>query len=425
MIQLQFLSYLLETKDYSLVTLNNINDEFFSEYKSEFNYIKDHVARYGNIPDKATFLDKFTDFDLVSVAESPQYLVDKLYEDRNIRYIANTFNKIRDNVNNQDTDVAIKSILDAAEMLSSAKHLHSVDILRDKSRYDDFVDRSNDFAKYYVKTGFKELDSLIGGWDRKEELATIVARPGVGKSWSLLLVALTAAEQGLNVGIYSGEMSENKVGYRIDTLYSHISNTKMIHGNLSIQNDYKKYIDSIGDTIKGSIKVLTPAMLGGMADVNALRAFIEKENLDMLCIDQYSLLQDQRKGKSAIERAANISMDLKALQSLKKIPIVSVSQQNRASTKEDGVTTANIAQSDRFGQDSTIVIFLEQKDNVLTLSLTKSRDTVNGKKLQYAVDFDKGIFTYIPNENDALDGSQCEELRQEYEYEDTSGGDVF
>ena len=424
MIQLQVLSYLLETKDYSLVTLNNINEDFFSEYKDEFNYIKDHVSRYGNVPDKETFLSKFTDFDLVAVAESPTYLVDKLYEDRNIRYIATTFNKIRDNVNNQNTDVAVKAIMDAAEKLATAKHLHSVDILHDTSRYDDYVDRSNDFAKYYVKTGFKELDALVGGWDRKEELATIVARPGVGKSWLLLLVALTAAQQGLKVGIYSGEMSENKVGYRLDTLFSHLSNTKMIHGNLSIQNEYKKYIDTVGDTIKGSIKVITPAMLGGYATVNSLRAFVEKENLDMLCIDQYSLLADQRKGKSAIERASNISMDLKALQVLKKIPIISVSQQNREKA-EDGVSTANIAQSDRFGQDSTVVIFLEQKDNVLTVTLTKARDSIAGKKLQYAVDFDKGIFTYLPNEKDALDGNQCEELRQEYESEDTSGGDVF
>lgn len=418
------ISYILETKDYSLITLNNINADFFSEYRDEFNYISEHVNRYGNVPDKETFLSKFTDFDLVAVAESPTYLIDKLYEDRNIRYIATTFNKIRDNINNQNTDVAVKAIMDAAEKLATAKHLQSVDILRDKSRYDDYVDRASDFAKYYVKTGFKELDSLIGGWDRKEELATIVARPGVGKSWLLLLVALTAAQQGLKVGIYSGEMSENKVGYRIDTLFSHLSNTKMIHGNLSIQNEYKQYIDSVGDSIKGSIRVITPAMLGGMATVNSLRAFIEKENLDMLCIDQYSLLSDQRKGKSANERAANISMDLKSLQTLKKIPIISVSQQNRAST-EDGVSTANIAQSDRFGQDSTIVLFLEQKDNVLTVSLTKARDSFAGKKLQYAVDFDKGVFTYIPNENDALSGSQCEELRQEYEYEDTSSGDVF
>ena len=37
----------------------------------------------------------------------------------------------------------------------------------------------------------------------------------------------------------------------------------------------------------------------------------------------------------------------------------------------------NIAQSDRIGQDSTIVIFFEQNDGVLKLNLTKSRDSEN------------------------------------------------
>lgn len=424
MIQLQFLSYLLDSKDTSLLTLNSLTDEFFSDYKDEFNYINNHFNTYGNLPDKETFIARFPDFDFVAVNETPEYLLNKLYEDRSVRVMANAVSKLKDKIANQDIDSATRIFLKAAETLSTSKHISSVDILHDKCRYDDYIDRSNNFTKYYVKTGFKELDELVGGWDRKEELATIVARPGVGKSWLLLMVALTAAQQGLRVGVYSGEMSENKVGYRLDTLCSHLSNTKMIHGNLSIQNEYKQYIDSVGDTIPGSIKVLTPNMIGGYATVNSLRAFVEKENLDMLCVDQYSLLDDQRKGRSATERAANISMDLKALQVLKKIPIISVSQQNRMST-EDGVSTANIAQSDRFGQDSTIVIFLEQKDSVLTLSLTKARDAFAGKKLQYAVDFDKGIFTYIPNEKDALDGSQCEELRQEYEYDDTSGGDVF
>ena len=58
---------------------------------------------------------------------------------------------------------------------------------------------------------------------------------------------------------------------------------------------------------------------------------------------------------------------------LKKIPIIAVSQQNREKT-DNGATTANIAQTDRISQDSTILIFLEQKDNVLTLNLAKSRD---------------------------------------------------
>ena len=40
------------------------------------------------------------------------------------------------------------------------------------------------------------------------------ARPGVGKTWVMLKSSVAALEQGLRVGVYSGEMSERKVGYR-------------------------------------------------------------------------------------------------------------------------------------------------------------------------------------------------------------------
>ena len=165
-------------------------------------------------------------------------------------------------------------------------------------------------------------------------------------------------------------------------------------------------------------------MIGGSAGVTALKAFVEKENLDALFVDQHSLLEDDRKGKSAVEKASNISKDLKNLQVLKQIPIIAVSQQNRASV-ENGPDTSNVAQSDRISQDSTTIIFLEKKDNILTLNLTKSRDSVNAKKLQYALDFDKGIFTYIPTETDGLNGDSCEDLKAQFDSSEDKGENVF
>ena len=143
----------------------------------------------------------------------------------------------------------------------------------------------------------------------------------------------------------------------------------------------------------------------------------------MLCVDQHSLLEDDRKAKNPVERASNISKDLKNLQVLKKIPIISVSQQNRGST-EDGITTMNIAQSDRIGQDSTIVLAFEQKDGILNLHIIKARDAGAGKKLQYAINFDKGTFEFIPSEEDAMNESDTKELTENLK-EEFDTGEVF
>ena len=167
-------------------------------------------------------------------------------------------------------------------------------------------------------------------------------------------------------------------------------------------------------------------MVGDVPGVNALRAFIEKEHLDMLCIDQHSLLEDDRGARDPVQKASNISKDLKTLQTLKQIPIISVSQFNRqAVNSETGLDASHIAQSDRIAQDSTIIIGLEKKDNVMTLSLVKARDSLVGAKLKYAVDLDKGLFMFIPNEDDATKGEGCEQLKLKFESSEPTGADVF
>lgn len=422
MIQLQFINYLLSSKDSSALLINNITADFFSDYKAEFNFIKKHLAEYNTVPDLISFLDAFPNFDVIEVNESVDYLIDKLYKDRNKRNLVESFNKMREYLTADDIESAQRLFEEAKENAIQAKHIEAVDILRDTSRYDAYLERCENFDKYYTKTGFPELDEIIGGWDRQEELATIVARSNQGKSWILLKCAVAAVEQGLNVGIYSGEMSERKVGYRVDTLISNISNTAITKGDRAVQNTYKSYLDKLPAKYSGTMKVLTPTMIDGPAGVTALRAFIERENLDILFIDQHSLLEDDRKARNPVEKASNISKDLKNLQVLKKIPIISVSQQNRSST-ENGVGLEHIAQADRIGQDSTIVIFFEQKDGFINMHLIKSRDSANMKDLTYAVDLNRGTFTYVPEDANALDGQGTQELRQMFN--EDKGENVF
>lgn len=431
MIQLQFLNRLIKTRDASLITINNIDKSFFSDYEKEFTFIVDHYTEYGNIPDAETFVHMFPDFDIVDVHETDRFLLDALFKDKKMRLMAGSYNKAKNLMLSDKADQAMAELLSAAEKVTQITHLEAVDILHDDSRYNRYIEKSEDFKKFYVSTGIKELDAIIGGWDRQEELATIIARPGVGKSWILLKIALAAAEQGLTVGLYSGEMSEDKVGFRIDTLYGHTSNTKIIHGNRNIQNEYKKQLDDMSKNIKGKLKVITPKMFNGTIGVNALRSFIEKEKIDILCIDQHSLLEDDRGSRDPVVRASNISKDLKKLQVLKRIPIISVSQANRQSNKkgeekvedDDLLSLENISQSDRIGQDSTVVLGLTQKDSVLSIKLIKSRDSIAGTVFKYAVDFDKGIFNYIPSEKDGIEA--CEEVKDRYETSYDTGGDEF
>ena len=85
MIQLQCINRILNDKNDSFITANNLNSSFFSDYTQEFNFIINHLNSYGNIPDKTSFLTKFPNFDIIDVQETDQYLISELYKDKNKR----------------------------------------------------------------------------------------------------------------------------------------------------------------------------------------------------------------------------------------------------------------------------------------------------------------------------------------------------
>ena len=174
--------------------------------------------------------------------------------------------------------------------------------------------------------------------------------------------------------------------------------------------------------------------VAGDRTVDALTAFIEKEHLDILFIDQYSLLEDKRHGKQEFERVGNIAKDIKSLQVEKHIPIISVSQMNRTKT-EGELDTSQISLSDKIPQYATILIMLEQKDQeetdpnnpkLITLNITKSRDGGDHRKVQYGVNFNTGEWNYIPNEKDGITSkAEIQSIKNSYAPADDCGENVF
>lgn len=422
--QFQIINKILQTKDYSFITLNNLTVNHFFNYKAEFEFLKTHYDTYHTVPDRLTFVEKFPEFTIQDVTEPNNYLIEQLYTDYNQSYLASRFNGVKKLLEADDTDGAIQFFLDSVEKLQVGSALQCTDIISDTSRYNRFLDMAANQSLYFISTGFPELDRIITGIDRRNENMVIAARTGVGKSWLLLTMAAEASKQGLTVGIYSGEMSVDKVAYRIDTLLGKIDNRKISRGDLCYKDYYKNYLDSLKCSNYGAIKVLTPNDIAGPATVDALQAFIEKEHLDILFIDQYSLLEDTSKAKAAYEKVANISKAVKNLQVLKQIPIVSVSQMNRTKNEDKTQDTSQIALSDRIGQDATIILMLDKQDTEdenqkgtyhVTLNLVKSRDGGDGRKLEYLWDFNSGSYRYLSDKDDGITSeTDFEELENSY-----------
>lgn len=422
--QLQILNLLLNKKDTSLLSI--LDSKQFSQYKNEFNFIANHYKQYQQIPDIQSFLKVFPDFEVIQVTESKEYLLKTLNNEYNEEFLAKTFNSIRDLLLKGKTEDAMTVLSKAASKADSSKQFEALDILTDISRYDEYIDKCNNFEDHFVSTGFKELDASFGGGiDRDNAYFVISARPGVGKTLVMVKFITAAVQKGLRVGLYEGEMTANKIAGRFDTMISHISNSAINHGGSHVANKYKTYLEELRKNTKGDFFVLTRDMIReDKMTVDVLRSFVDKYELDMLFVDQISLLDSTSWSSKSFEQVAEISRDLKKLQVQKHIPIVVASQQNRDKI-EDGsfAGTQNISMSDRIGQDATEVIYISKKDNIMTFNIAKARDGCKKYTMSYDVNIDKGEFTYIPDEDDMQESNQVFTPSTEFTQDDSFIGD--
>lgn len=400
MVELQVLSKILKDKNLSLLTLNNITDDYFVTYTSEYEFIRDHVHKYGNVPDKETFLAKFPDFTIVEVAETDKYLIDTFNEEHLYAMAVPVVNKIAE-LMQTDANAAIEYLGSQLENLRVRSAVMGTDIISQaRRRYEEYEEMRANPEKFQIATGFDQLDRIIGGWRRGEELVVMFARTGQGKSWLLIKSLQHAWRLGYRVGLIEPEMSDVKTGYRFDTLYGHMSNRAMVRGE--DLPEYAQYIDDL-EKRQNPFFVVSPKEFNRRITVSKLRSFIQTNNIDILGIDGISYLTDERmrRGDNRTTQLTNISEDLMDLSIELGVPIIVVAQSNREGAKEDKAPgLENIRDSDGIAYNCSVAISIRQKDSKAEMNVEKNRNGVTGDKLSYLWDIDTGKFTFVESDEE-------------------------
>ena len=419
MVSLQILNRVISTKDISIITDNNLTIDYFLEYEDEYSFIKEHFDNYKNVPDTETFINKFPDFELLEVNESDRYLVDAIREEYLYSKSVPVIKKAAELLKS-DSNEASRYLQSELVNLTPNYTTPYVDIIHSNSRVEMFEDKSNNKDRWFIPTGFEELDDIIYGWQCGEEFVVIFARTGIGKSWVLVKTVQHAWEIGKNVGYVSPEMSADKIGYRFDTLNNHFSNMALVRGDKSKVSidEYRQYNEKLAEH-NNRILVSTPMDFNKQVTVGKLRTFVQANNLDMLAIDGITYMTDERykRGDNKTTSLTNISEDLMALSCELKIPILVVVQSNRGGTEKDTPDLEDIRDSDGIAHNATKVISLNQKEEALVMKIKKNRDGKVGDKLTYLWDIDLGEFTWMPGDFDSATIERKEQKREEVKKE--------
>lgn len=244
-------------------------------------------------------------------------------------------------------------------------------------------------------------------------------------SWLGQFIAANTARQGKKVLFYSGEMSVEQVGSRIDTIWANGNISNFLYTRNRLSQEEKEALKSTVQSVPGDIIVFTPKDLPtSSCRPSDVARFIKIYEPDVVILDQISLMEPDGKHLSSDqERKAELSYQLKSLQAKVLIPFIVISQLNRGAENEEA-TAANIAGSDRIGQDASLIVALKRKEDKLRLSILKARSfSPQSGPMEFVWDVDRGKLTAVISAMDAVRAraeraQQTDDRRRREEEED-------
>ena len=228
--------------------------------------------------------------------------------------------------------------------------------------YYDRVKRSEAGGIPGVTSGIKELDTVMGGWD-KSTLNIIAARPGMGKTAFMLFAALAAVRDNRTAVILSLEMDATQLGGRILQGQSGVCAKSFKLG----------LVDEIGiqlmeDTADNLISLplyINDHPMQNIAQIRNLALKLKNTTgMDILFIDYLQLIDMRTKNKN-YNREQEVSATSRLLKILAKeleIPVVVLSQLNRSNERRDTKRPQlhDLRDSGAIEQDADTVMFLHR-----------------------------------------------------------------
>jgi len=220
--------------------------------------------------------------------------------------------------------------------------------------------RPGEEAELGVRTGLYDVDHLIMGM-QPADMVIAAGRPSMGKSAFALVVGLNAAAQGTGVLVMSLEMSQDAIGQRIMSMQSGVPMSK-IRRRVLTDDDFA----SIGTAVEasGALPFHICDMPGSTIEqIKAMaRRQCERNEIGLVIIDYLQLIQ--ARGAKRYEQVTAISAGMKDLARELRMPVLVVSQLNRAPEQTSSHTPrmSDLRDSGAIEQDADLILLIHRED---------------------------------------------------------------
>jgi replicative DNA helicase len=214
-----------------------------------------------------------------------------------------------------------------------------------------------------VPTGFTQLDRKTTGL-QPGDLVVIAGRPSMGKTTLALNIAENAAiAKNVPSVIFSMEMSAEQLSLRLISSLGRVSQTHMRTGNCA-DEDWSRIQAAVSQLSGVPLYVdETPALTPTELRARARRLKREKD-LGLIVVDYLQLMQVSGTKENRATEISEISRSLKALAKELHVPVVALSQLNRAVEQrtDKKPVMSDLRESGAIEQDSDLILLIYREE---------------------------------------------------------------
>ena len=211
-----------------------------------------------------------------------------------------------------------------------------------------------------LATGFVDLDKDTAGL-QEGDLVIVAGRPSMGKTaFALNIAEHVAVNNGIPVAIFSMEMGSTQLANRLLGSIARVDQHNMRTGRLS---------DQEWSSLSAAMEKLhnAPIFIDETGGLNSLelrsrarRIHRQCGKLGLIVVDYLQLMSASSDGENRATEVSEISRSLKSLAKELKVPVVALSQLNRAleNRNEKRPMMSDLRESGAIEQDADVILFV-------------------------------------------------------------------
>ena len=238
-----------------------------------------------------------------------------------------------------------------------------------------------------LPTYFSDLDYYLSGL-QEGNLVVLASRPSMGKSSLGLNIATNVAKEGKVVAFFSLEMTKEELVQRVLFSEAKVTSGDARKGQLGPEK-WSRVVEA-ASKVNSLPLYFDDAPVITVTDIRAKsRRLKSSKGLDLIVVDYLQLMQSSS-GDNRQQEIAEISRNLKNLARELRVPILALSQLNRAAeAREDKrPRLGDLRESGAIEQDADIVMMLYRDDyynpgteipGVAEVNIVKNRSGQTGK----------------------------------------------